>query len=137
MNEQPDGAADGVREHRRFALRDVTLSGSPVGGATIDVWRDAQGVPRWSARLLIPIALTADEGMLRGVAADGRQWCGLARVGDRRAGPRRGREVLAELHGTGTLDEEPGSDAEVTRPAPRRTTRAGRGPLSTAPGGNP
>ena len=38
-------AGERVIAHRRFSLREVTLAGLPVGGATIDAWRDAQDKP--------------------------------------------------------------------------------------------
>jgi hypothetical protein len=103
-----------IREHRRFALRDVTLSGVLVGGATVDLWRDAAGIERWSARLLMPIAQPLGDGMLSGTTAAGERLVGLVSLGDTAVGPRRGRDVLAQLHGEGPLrlEHEPGRETE-------------------------
>jgi hypothetical protein len=94
-----------VLGHRRFSLRQVTLGGIPVGGATIDAWRDAQDQPQWCARLLIPTSGQPGNGWLEGTTQDGRRIGGPVSLGHVEEGPRRGREVLAELHGDGPLVE--------------------------------
>ena len=98
-------ASDRVIAHRRFSLREVTLAGLPVGGATIDSWRDAQDRPQWSARLLIATANPPAAGWLEGTTQDGRRLGGPVSLAHVEDGPRRGREVLAELHGDGPLVE--------------------------------
>jgi hypothetical protein len=98
-------AGDRVLAHRRFSLREVTLAGRPVGGATIDAWRDAQDQPRWCARLLISTANPPADGWLEGTTQDGRRIGGPVSLGHVEEGPRRGREVLAEMHGDGPLVE--------------------------------
>ena len=98
-------AGERVIAHRRFSLREVTLAGLPVGGATIDSWRDAQDKPQWCARLLISTANPPADGWLEGTTQDGRRIGGPVSLGHVEDGPRRGREVLAELHGDGPLVE--------------------------------
>lgn len=99
-------AHPGIKEHRRFTLREVSLGGLPVGDATVDAWHDASGAERWSARLLIRIAHPLREGLLAGTAVDGQRLCGRVHLGETTAGPRRGREVLVEFHGDGELSLE-------------------------------
>jgi hypothetical protein len=92
-----------IRNHRRFALTDVTLDAAPVGGATVDVWHDAAGVSRWLARVLMPLIDTASGAELAGRAGDGRRWRGrVALVG---AGPsvRNRGPVLMEWRGVGPI----------------------------------
>jgi hypothetical protein len=116
-------ARSGISDHRRFTLREVTFGGLPVGGATVDVWEDAGGAERWSVRLLMPLAHPLREGVLAGTAVGGQRFSGTVHLADTTAGPRRGREVLAELHGDGPLGvEEPGpADAgTIRRTGPRR-----------------
>ena len=91
-----------ISAHRRFSVAHVTVGGVPVGGATIDSWRDAGG-ERWCARLLLPIAPPMGDGILEGTKADGTRVRGEVRLGDTRAGPTRGRHVMAELLGQGPL----------------------------------
>jgi hypothetical protein len=98
-----------VRLHRRFSLEEVTLEGSPVGGATIDAWEDGDGTGRWTARLLVPNADRATDGELRGRMRDGRRIRGEVHVADTAPGPRRTRVLLVELHGDGPLLDEQGS----------------------------
>lgn len=104
-----------IRGHLRFALQGVTLSGVLVGGATIDWWRDAAGIERWCARLLMPVALSLGDGTLAGTTAGGERLSGRVRLGPTTVGPRRGRDVLAQLYGAGPLrpdrdpDEAPAS----------------------------
>ena len=79
------------------------IGGVPVGGATIDSWRDAT-TDRWCARLLLNAQHPFGDGLLEGLTADGRRVRGTVRVGDLSAGPR-GRQVMAELLGEGPLLE--------------------------------
>ena len=91
--------------HRRFSLREVTLAGLPVGGATIDAWHDASKGPQWCARLLMSTTGQPGDGWLEGTTQDGRRLGGPVRLRHVEDGPRRGREVLAELLGDGPLVE--------------------------------
>ena len=99
---EPDRPAV-VRQHRRFALRDASLGGVSIGGATIDVWRDGDGAQRWCARLLMPAGQSIGDGQLAGTTASGRTVSGTVGVGDIGPGPRGPRHVLATLHGQGPL----------------------------------
>jgi hypothetical protein len=92
-----------VQRHRRFALRDVTLGGTAVGGATVDLWHDEGGTERWCARLLMPVAHELGDGLLTGTTPAGDRLSGFVRLGDTTAGPRGGRHVLAQLFGEGPL----------------------------------
>lgn len=112
----------GIKAHRRFALREVTLGGVPVGNATIDVWRDESGAERWSARLLLPIKHPLREGILSGLATGGQRIHGMVHLGESNAGPRRGREMLVEFHGDGLLGH--GDDVG---PPPRRIRPRAKG----------
>jgi len=96
-----------VQRHTRFALRDVTLGGVAVGGATIDLWHDESGTERWCARLLMPVAHELGDGRLLGTTAAGARMTGVVRLGDTTAGPRGGRHVLAQLNGEGPLVAAP------------------------------
>lgn len=93
----------GIKAHRRFALRDVTLGGGPVPGATVDVWLDGDRAERWSARLWVLIARPLDAGLLEGTGRSGEHVSGAVRIGDVDAALRRGREMLVEYHGVGPL----------------------------------
>jgi len=104
---------DKIRGHRRFALHDVTLDGVMVGGATVDRWRDDAGTERWCARLLMPVALALADGVLSGTTSGGDRLVGIVRLGDTTVGPRRGRDVLAELYGEGPLSGEGDARAET------------------------
>ncbi len=97
-----------VRNHRRFALTDVTLAGEAVGGATVDSWIADAGVACWSARLLMPPVAAATQAELAGTMRSGQRVRGLVQVAEVRAGPRNGRSVLVELLGVTPLREDPG-----------------------------
>jgi hypothetical protein len=91
------------RDHRRFALTDVTFGGQAVGGATIDVWVDASGATRWCARVLMPSSDTPEGGVLAGKTRDGRILQGpVSRFGEATALRARG-PVLIEWGGVGEL----------------------------------
>ena len=65
-------AARTIRNHRRFALTDVTFEDRPVGGATVDMWQDATGVTCWSARVVMHAHDLPERGVLAGRTRDGR-----------------------------------------------------------------
>lgn len=97
-----------VRRHRRFALKDVTLSDQPVGGATIDAWEDDDGTERWAARALIRVSQVTEDGVLAGTMRDGRRVSGPVHVAENRAGPRGARVVLVDMYGSGPLLDDEG-----------------------------
>ena len=93
-----------VRHHRRFALRDVTLGGVPIGGATIDAWEDDDGRERWAARAVMPTRWDGDEGVLAGTMGGGIRVEGAVRITDGRLrSSSSARTALVSLHGTGPL----------------------------------
>jgi hypothetical protein len=103
-----------IRNHRRFALSEVTLDGQPVGGATIDTWENGAGAQRWSARVLMPAGDGRDTGVLAGRRRDGSVVRGSgALIGPGPALRGRG-SVMTEWHGITALrpDSDPG-DAEA------------------------
>jgi hypothetical protein len=108
-------AADGVprviRNHRRFALSDVTFEGDPVGGATIDAWQNAAGADCWSARvLMVPSDVRA--GALTGRTRDGRFLRGHVTRGETGPAPKSRGAALIEWHGIGELRaDSPAEDA--------------------------
>jgi hypothetical protein len=61
-----------IRNHRRFALSEVTFDGEPVGGATIDSWQNAAGFDCWSARVVMTSRDLPVVGALAGRTRDGR-----------------------------------------------------------------
>ncbi|HET7727037.1 MAG TPA: hypothetical protein VFK54_06900 [Candidatus Limnocylindrales bacterium] len=97
-----------VRRHRRFALRDVTLEGRAVGGATIDAWEDDAGNERWAARAMVPAAPGPSDGVLAGTTRDGHRLSGQVRVGANQVGAKGARVVLVDLYGNGPLIDETG-----------------------------
>ncbi len=108
-----DGAVSRViRNHRRFALSDVTFDGAPVGGATIDAWQDGSGAGFWSARVLMVANDVPNTGALAGRTRDGRLLRGrVALVGPGPAPKPRG-AILIEWHGVGLLRAEvPGEES--------------------------
>lgn len=100
--------------HRRFELLDVVLADVPIGRCTIDQWRDAYGQPQWSARVLMPRTHDASSGRLVGRTREGTFLAGEAKFGAHQDGPRGGRTVLVELHGTSPLEpiSDPAAPAE-------------------------
>ena len=105
-------AAPTIRNHRRFALTEVTLEDQPVGGATVDIWQDATGTSCWSARVLMRAQDMPQDGMLAGKTRDG----GVLRGSVALIGPGPGvggsrGPVLMEWRGVGALradDPSPG-----------------------------
>jgi hypothetical protein len=95
-----------IRNHRRFALSEVTFDGDPVGGATIDAWQNAAGADCWSARvLMLPSDVRA--GDLTGRTRDGRCLRGRVTRGETGPAPRSRGAALIEWHGTGALRADP------------------------------
>lgn len=109
MTDLPDvAAADAaiprvIRNHRRFALSEVTFDGDPVGGATIDSWQNAAGGDCWLARVLMVPTGVRPVGALAGRTRDGRMLRG--RVARGAIGPpsRPRGAALIEWHGIGAL----------------------------------
>lgn len=92
-----------IRNHRRFALSEVTFDGASVGGATIDAWQNAAGAACWSARVLMILSEGQTAGALSGRTRDGRVVRGLVSLGGSGAGPRTRGAVLVEWHGVSPL----------------------------------
>ncbi|HEY4754388.1 MAG TPA: hypothetical protein VIH37_13985 [Candidatus Limnocylindrales bacterium] len=98
-----DGAPRVIRNHRRFAISEVTFNGEPVGGATVDAWQNETGVDRWSARVLMAPAGVRASGVLAGRLRDGRLLHGrVALVAPGPAPHPRGPQLI-EWHGVGAL----------------------------------
>ena len=87
------------RNHQRFELLSVTLGGTPLGNATIDVWEDDRGQSQWSARLLLTPRQDASDGLLKGVTREGRPLEGDVFVAATHPVRNGSRAVLVELHG--------------------------------------
>ena len=104
-----------IRNHRRFALSEVTFDGETVGGATIDAWQNAAGAACWSARVLMPLADDQRSGTLTGRTRDGRIVSGNVSLGGSGAGPRTRGAVLVEWHGVSPL-RVVGTAADAPRP---------------------
>jgi hypothetical protein len=102
-----------VRNHRRFALTEVTFEDQPVGGATVDIWQDAAGKSCWCARVLMHAQDVPRDGVLAGRTRDG----GILRGPVSLIGPGPGvggsrGPVLIEWRGVGALladDRLPGA----------------------------
>jgi hypothetical protein len=92
-----------VRNHRRFALSDVTFDGEPVGGATIDEWQDATGAECWLARVLMTPRSQQTAGALAGRTVDGRIVSGRVSLIGEGPAPRPRGPVLMEWHGVSAL----------------------------------
>jgi hypothetical protein len=107
--EMPDVAAPDtampriIRNHRRFALSEVTLDGDPVGGATIDAWQNAAGADFWSARVLMVPTDERAVGALAGRTRDGRVLRGRVERGATGPAPKPRGAALIEWHGVGVL----------------------------------
>lgn len=101
-----------IRNHRRFALVDVTFDGDPVGGATIDEWQNAAGADCWSARVLMVPADGLAGGALAGRTRDGRLLRGRVARGVTGPAPRPRGASLVEWHGVDVLRvDAPAEDA--------------------------
>jgi hypothetical protein len=99
-----------VRNHRRFALTEVTLDGDPVGGATIDAWQNASGADCWAARVLMEPTDVPEAGSLAGRTTDGRMLRGQVSRGAIGPSPRSRGAALVEWHGIGTLATDAHTD---------------------------
>jgi hypothetical protein len=112
-----------VSQHRRFELLDVVFADVSIGKCTIDLWVDDRGQTQWAARVLMPRGHGSTIGQLMGRTRDGGWLSGPATFATHQDGPRGGRTVLVELHGTGTLEptEAPPPAAPVS-PAPGAET---------------
>jgi hypothetical protein len=106
----PSRGVGTVRNHRRFALADVTFDGATVGGATIDLWQNDAGATCWSARLLMVLADGVTEGLLAGSMRDGRRIAGRVSLSGTDAALKARGPMLVEWHGITAL-------AEATDPA--------------------
>lgn len=104
----PDAAIPRViRNHRRFALTDVTFDGDPVGGATIDAWQNAAGADCWSARVLMVPTDGLAAGALAGRTRDGRLLRGRVARGATGPAPKARGASLVEWHGMNALRADP------------------------------
>ncbi len=92
-----------IRNHRRFALSEVTFDGAPVGGATIDAWQDAAGADCWLARVLMVPTDERAAGALAGRTRDGRLLRGRVARGATGPASRPRGVALIEWHGIGAL----------------------------------
>jgi hypothetical protein len=92
-----------VSKHRRFELLDVMFDDLPIGRCTIDQWEDDRGDEQWTARVLMERTHGSSTGQLVGRTREGAFRTGPAMFATHQEGPRRGRTVLVELHGTGPL----------------------------------
>jgi hypothetical protein len=111
VNDLLDPAGDAaiprvIRNHRRFALSDVTFDGDPVGGATIDAWQNAAGADCWLARVLMVPTDVPAAGALAGRTRDGRLLSGRVTRGATGPAPRPRGAALIEWHGVGALRAE-------------------------------
>jgi hypothetical protein len=93
-----------ARNHRRFALTDVTFEGATVGGATIDMWQNDAGATCWSARLLMVLGADVTEGHLAGTMKDGRRVGGRVTLSGTDSALKARGPILVEWHGTSALE---------------------------------
>jgi hypothetical protein len=92
-----------IRNHRRFALSEVTFDGDPVGGATIDAWENASGADCWTARVLMAARDVPAGGALAGRTRDGRMVHGRVALSGPGPAPRPRGAVLMEWYGVSPL----------------------------------
>jgi hypothetical protein len=92
-----------VSQHRRFELLDVMFDDVSIGRCTIDQWQDDRGETQWTARVLMEKAHGSTSGQIVGKTREGGFLSGPATFAQHQDGPRGGRTVLVELHGTGPL----------------------------------
>ena len=92
-----------IRNHRRFALSEVTFEGEPVGGATVDAWQNATGAECWSARVLMVPRDVRSAGALTGRMRDGTILRGRVALVGPEPDPRPRGAVLIEWHGVSAL----------------------------------
>jgi hypothetical protein len=96
-----------IRNHRRFALSEVTFDGDPVGGATIDAWQNAAGADCWLARVLMEPTDVRAAGALTGRTRDGRILRGRVARGATGPAPKPRGAALIEWHGIDVLRVDP------------------------------
>ena len=102
-----DESARVIRNHRRFALSEVTFDGDPVGNVTIDAWENAEGADCWSARVLMIPTDARVGGALVGRTRDGRLLRGNVARGATGPSPRPRGPALIEWHGIDALRADP------------------------------
>src|SRR6476660_190867 len=88
----------------------------PIGRCTIDQWEDDRGDAQWPARVLMERTHASSTGQLFGRTREGTFRAGSAMFATHQAGPRRGRTVLVELHGTVPLVPTTDPAASATEP---------------------
>ncbi len=98
-----------MRDHRRFALFDVTYAGQPMPGATVDTWLDDRDRSWWIARVTSPACPIAG-GLLRGRTASGDRVCARVDAVDDQPGAAAHRHRVCELRGHGRLDPDRAPD---------------------------
>lgn len=101
----PTRGIGAVRNHRRFAITDVTFDGASVGGATIDMWQNDAGASCWSARLVMALESDVTEGVLEGSLKDGRRIGGRVRLSTTDSALKARGPLLVEWHGITALAE--------------------------------
>ena len=99
-----------IRNHRRFALSEVTFEGAPVGGATVDAWQNANGADCWAARVLMAPSDVRPVGSLTGRTRDGRILRGQVALSGPEPDPRPRAAVLIEWHGVSALIDDVPAD---------------------------
>ncbi len=101
-----------IRNHRRFALSEVTFEGGAVGGATIDAWQNGTGADCWSARVLMAASDVKAAGALTGRTREGRILRGRVALVGPEPDPRPRGAILIEWHGVSALlADAPAEDA--------------------------
>lgn len=113
-----DPAPRVIRNHRRFALSDVTFEGEPVGGATIDAWQNATGADCWSARVLMAPSNVRAAGALAGRTRDGRIVRGRVTLVGPEPSPRPRGVTLIEWHGVSALLDDVPAEDDPSDPGP-------------------
>lgn len=108
--EAPESGDRVIRNHRRFALVDVTFDDAPVGGATVDVWRDARGADCWCVRVLMPSRDVPAEGRIAGRLRDGRLIRGRMGLVSTGHAPRGKAPILVEWRGLDALTVDDAAD---------------------------
>jgi hypothetical protein len=98
-----DAAPRVIRNHRRFALSEVTFEGGSVGGATIDAWQNGTGADCWSARVLMAPADVRAAGALTGKTREGRILRGRVALVGPEPDPKPRGAILIEWHGVSAL----------------------------------
>ena len=92
-----------TRNHRRFALVQVTYANVEIANATIDQWVDAAGRTQWQARCLLKPGPIPPTGRLVGRTRDGQSLEGEVRVATDVDSPMLSRQTVVDFHGSGEL----------------------------------